>query len=108
MARIIAGERTLRAGGKSIPLRLTIGTIMDLEDHFDASIFDIVSTRLAEGRMTEVVTVYTALSGRDITCDQAREAAGAELIEAGLVESMAAISACLQASLNPVKMPKAD
>jgi hypothetical protein len=101
MARNISGETSLKVGARTRRLRLDIGTMMDLEDHFGMGLVPFLSTRLPEFRLKDMAVLFLAMTGGDYTDATALQKAGDDLIKAGLAESATAISACLEATLSP-------
>lgn len=101
MAKKICGEASLKVGQRTVRLRLDIGTMMDLEDHFGTGLVLFLSERLPEFRLKDMADLYLAMTGGDFTDENARKKAGDTLLRAGLEEAAKAISACLEATLSP-------
>ena len=106
MAKKSSGEVTLKAGNINIRLRLDIGQMMEIEDHFDMGLVALISKRLPECRIKDIAAIFTALTGGDLSDpDEVRQSA--ELImKIGLMEAAQAIGQCMQATLAP-EMPAA-
>ena len=101
MARKICGEASLRVGARSVRLRLDIGTMMDLEDHFGMGLVPFLSERLPEFRLKDMAALYLAMTGGDFSEKAAQEKAVETLVRAGLADAATAISSCLEATLAP-------
>jgi len=101
MARKICGESSLKVGARFVRLRLDIGTMMDLEDHFDMGLVPFLSKRLPEFRLGDMAVLYAAMTGTDFADPVIRKKAGAVLIKVGLLNAASAISSCLEQTLNP-------
>ncbi|WP_417459228.1 GTA-gp10 family protein [Kordiimonas sp.] len=101
MARKIAGETSLQVGARTVRLRLDIGTMMDLEDHFGMGLIPFLTERLQQFRLSDMAALYLAMTGGDFTDEAARKRAGQALLKAGLGEAATAISRCLEATLAP-------
>ena len=101
MAKLICGEASLKVGARTMRLRLDIGTMMDLEDHFDMGLVPFLATRLPEFRLKDMGVLYLAMTGGDFVNDVAVKKAVQTIIKAGLAETATAISACLEATLSP-------
>lgn len=101
MARKICGESRLKVGARTVRLRLDIGTMMDLEDHFGMGLVPFLAERLPEFRLKDMAALYLAMTGADFTDDNARKKAGEVLVRAGLAEAATAISGCFEATLAP-------
>ncbi len=103
MAKKLCGEASLRVGARTVRLRLDIGTMMDLEDHFGMGLVPFLSTRLPEFRLKDMAALYLAMTGGDFGDDAACRKAAEKLVLAGLAEAASAISSCLEATLRPDK-----
>ncbi|WP_286828742.1 MULTISPECIES: GTA-gp10 family protein [Kordiimonas] len=101
MAKKICGEASLRVGARTVRLRLDIGTMMDLEDHFGMGLVPFLSTRLPEFRLKDMAALYLAMTGGDFGDDAACRKAAEKLVQAGLADGATAISSCLEATLQP-------
>ncbi|WP_417462857.1 GTA-gp10 family protein [Kordiimonas sp.] len=101
MARKIAGETSLKVGARTVRLRLDIGTMMDLEDHFGMGLIPFLTHRLQEFRLCDMAALFLAMTGGDFTDGAARKRAGETLLKAGLAEAATAISRCIEATLAP-------
>lgn len=101
MARKICGEASLKVGARTQRLRLDIGTMMDLEDHFGMGLVPFLSERLPEFRLQDMAALYAAMTGADFTDADVRRKAGEKLVQVGLMQAAEAISACLERTLNP-------
>jgi hypothetical protein len=100
MARRMMGEASLRIGARNVRLRLDIGTMMDLEDHFGMGLVPFLTTRLAEFRLSDMAALFLAMTGGDFGDAEARRKAAEKLLRAGLAESATAISQCLENTLS--------
>ncbi len=103
MAKSACGEASLKVGARTVRLRLDIGTMMDLEDHFDMGLVPFLATRLPEFRLKDMAALYLAMTGGDFTDETVVKKAVQTIIKAGLSETATAISACLEATLSPEK-----
>lgn len=103
MAKIDCGEASLMVGARTVRLRLDIGTMMDLEDHFDMGLVPFLATRLPEFRLKDMAALYLAMTGGDFGDEVVVKRAAQTIIRAGLSEAATAISACLEATLSPEK-----
>jgi|GEM_PF-2734492 len=101
MARKLCGEASLRVGARTVRLRLDIGTMMDLEDHFGMGLVPFLSTRFPEFRLKDMAVLYLAMTGGDFGDEAACRRAAEKLVRAGLAEAATAISSCLEATLQP-------
>lgn len=101
MAKKICGETSLKVGARTVRLRLDIGTMMDLEDHFDMGLVPFLSQRLPEFRLKDLAVLYLAMTGGDYADGEACREAGDDLVRAGLTDSAKAISDCFEATLMP-------
>jgi len=106
MAKKICGESSLKVGARTVRLRLDIGTMMDLEDHFGMGLVPFLAERLPEFRLKDMTALYLAMTGGDFTDEAARKKAGEALVRAGLAEAATAISNCFEATLAPDVSPK--
>ncbi|NVJ71375.1 MAG: gene transfer agent family protein [Alphaproteobacteria bacterium] len=100
MAKKICGEASLKVGARTVRLRLDIGTMMDLEDHFGMGLVPFLSTRLPEFRLKDMAVLYLAMTGGDFGDDDACRKAAETLVNAGLAEVATAISSCFEATLS--------
>lgn len=105
MARKICGESSLKVGARTVRLRLDIGTMMDLEDHFGMGLVPFLAERLPEFRLKDMAALYLAMTGGDFTDEPALRKAGEALVKAGLSEAATAISSCFEATLAPDAEP---
>ncbi len=103
MARKICGEASLKVGARTVRLRLDIGTMMDLEDHFAMGLVPFLSERFPEFRLKDMAVLYLAMTGGDYSSEEARRKAAETIVKAGLTEVATAISACLEATLAPAE-----
>lgn len=101
MAKLACGEASLKVGARTVRLRLDIGTMMDLEDHFDMGLVPFLATRLPEFRLKDMAALYLAMTGGDFSDDCTIKKAGETIVKTGLAESATAISACLESILSP-------
>lgn len=106
MARRMMGEARLRVGARTVRLRLDIGTMMDLEDHFGMGLVTFLTNRLTEFRLSDMAALYLAMTGGDFGDAAERRKAGEKLLRAGLTESATAISQCLENTLAPAPAGK--
>lgn len=67
MARKICGESRLTVGARTVRLRLDIGTMMDLEDHFGMGLVPFLAERLPEFRIKDLAVLFAAMTGGDFT-----------------------------------------
>lgn len=88
-------------GRRKRRLRLTIGAMMDLEDHFGMGLVPFLAQRLPEFKLKDLSTLFLAMTDADYTDPAAVRKAGEQLIKAGLADAAIAISACLQNTLSP-------
>lgn len=101
MAKTNSGETSLLIGKRRQRLRLDIGTMMDLEDHFDMGLVPFLSRRLPDFRLKDMAVLYLAMTGRDFSDERNVKSAAETLVKVGLAESATAISACFEATLSP-------
>jgi Phage tail tube protein, GTA-gp10 len=101
MARKICGESRLKVGARTVRLRLDIGTMMDLEDHFNMGLVPFLAERLPQFRLKDLAVLYLAMTGGDFGDEIQCQKAGETLIRAGLAEAAKAISDCFEATLAP-------
>ena len=99
MARKLCGEASLRVGARTVRLRLDIGTMMDLEDHFGMGLVPFLSARFQEFRIRDMAVLYLAMTGSDFGNEAACRKAAELLVKAGLADVAIALSACLEATL---------
>jgi len=64
MAKKICGETSLKVDARTVRLRLDIGTMMDLEDHFDMGLVSFLSVRLPEFRLEGLGSALPGDDGR--------------------------------------------
>lgn len=107
MAKLICGEASLKVGTKTVRLRLDIGSMMDLEDHFDMGLVPFLATRLPEFRLKDMAALYLAMTGGDFSEEASIKKAIQTIIKTGLAETATAISQCLESTLSPDKRPTA-
>lgn len=105
MARKVCGEVSLQVGARRRRLRLDIGTMIDLEDHFDMGLVPFLAERLPEFRLKDMAVLYLAMTGGDFSDAGQHKKAASDLVKAGLAEAATAISACLEATLAPTSEP---
>ncbi len=105
MARKVCGESRLKVGARMVRLRLDIGTMMDLEDHFNMGLVPFLSERFPQFRLRDMAVLYSAMTGGDFGDENSRKRAAETLVKAGLADAAMAISACLEATLNPEAVP---
>ncbi len=101
MAKKIAGEASLKVGARNIRLRLTIGTMMDLEDYFEMGLVPFLTERLPQFRLNDMAALFAAMTGEDFTDEAKRRKAAEVIVKAGLQEAAQAISVCLETTLKP-------
>ena len=101
MAKIISGETSLMVGRRRRRLRLDIGTMMDLEDHFGMGLVPFLTERFPEFRLRDLAVLFLAMTGGDFGDDAAVKRAGGAVVKAGIAEAATAISRCLEATLSP-------
>jgi hypothetical protein len=106
MVKKIAGEGRLKVGGRTVRMRLDIGTMMELEDYFEMGLVPFLNERLPEFRLADVAVLYMAMTSADDDLPdfydpELRRCAAADLIKAGLTEAATAIAECLQNTLMP-------
>jgi len=106
MAKKICGESSFKVGARTVRLRLDIGTMMDLEDHFGMGLVPFLTERLPEFRLKDMAALYLAMTGGDFTDGEARKKAGETLVRAGLSEAATAISSCFETTLAPESQAK--
>ena len=108
MARKVSGEVSLQVGARRRRLRLDIGTMMDLEDHFGMGLVPFLSNRLPEFRLKDMAVLYLAMTGGDFSDAAKQKKAAGDLVKAGLAEAATAISACIEATLAPANESDPD
>ncbi len=101
MAKILSGETSLMVGGRTRKLRLTIGTMMDLEDHFGMGLVPFLTERFPEFRLRDLAVLFLAMTGGDFGDDTAVQRAGETIVKAGIADAATAISKCLEMTLSP-------
>lgn len=101
MAKAVSGETSLLVGNRRQRLRLDIGTMMDLEDHFEMGLVPFLSRRLPEFRLKDMAILYLAMTGKDFSDQKKQRRAAQILVDAGLPAAATAISACFEATLSP-------
>lgn len=101
MARKIFGEASLKVGARTMRLRLDIGTMMDLEDHFGMGLVPFLSNRFPEFRLKDMAVLYLAMTKGDFSDETACRKAAETIVKAGLTEAATAISNCLEQTLVP-------
>ncbi|MCK0068033.1 GTA-gp10 family protein [Kordiimonas laminariae] len=101
MARKIFGEASLKVGARKVRLRLGIGTMMDLEDHFGMGLVPFLSGRFPEFRLKDMAVLYLAMTKGDFSDAEACRKAAETIVKTGLAEVATAISNCLEQTLNP-------
>ena len=101
MARKIFGEASLKVGARTMRLRLDIGTMMDLEDHFCMGLVPFLSSRFPEFRLKDMAVLYLAMTKGDFSDETARRKAAETIVKTGLTEVATAISNCLEQTLVP-------
>lgn len=80
MARKVCGEASLKVGARTVRLRLDIGTMMDLEDHFGMGLVPFLSVRLPEFRLKDMAVLFLAMTGDDFGDDTACRQAAEKLV----------------------------
>ncbi|WP_373460162.1 GTA-gp10 family protein [Pseudokordiimonas caeni] len=106
MARGISGEVSLKVGRQVRRLRLEIGAILDLEDHFDMGLVPLLSTRLPECRLGDLAALLVAMTGGAPADEDARRAAAADIQEAGIATAAKAMARCLELTFaGPERLP---
>lgn len=99
MAKQTSGEVSLTLKGKRSKLRLSVGTLMELEDYFDKSFMELARD-LSRGRMGITARFYLAMTGQDFTDEtKVKEAAGL-LNGPEFVPAVKAIAECMKNSLS--------
>lgn len=101
MAKLLSGETSLQVGRRKRRLRLTIGTMMDLEDHFSMGLVPFLTNRFPEFRLRDMAVLFLAMTDGDFTDDAAVKKAGEAIVKAGVAEAATAISRCLELTLSP-------
>ncbi len=101
MAKTIAGEVRLKVGNCFKTLRLDIGTMMELEDHFDMGLVPFLNERLPEFRLGDLACLYAAMTGADFRNEDTCREAAKDLVTAGLSEAATQIAQCLKSTLMP-------
>lgn len=101
MAKSISGETSLMVGRRKRRLRLTIGTMMDLEDHFGMGLVPFLTTRFPEFRLRDMAVLFVAMTGGDFDDDAVVKRAGETIVKAGIAEAATALSRCLELTLSP-------
>ncbi len=101
MAKKICGEASLKVGARTVRLRLDIGTMMDLEDHFGMGLVPFLSERFPEFRLKDMSVLFLAMTGGAFSDEVHQKKAAEKLVKIGLGEAAKAISQCLEATLNP-------
>ncbi|WCL55087.1 GTA-gp10 family protein [Gimibacter soli] len=100
MARQISGEVSLKVGRQVRRLRLEIGGILDLEDHFDMGLVPLLTTRLPECRLGDLAALLVAMTGGAPADEGARRTAAADIHEAGIATAAKAIARCLELTFS--------
>lgn len=108
MARQVSGEVSLQVGTRRRRLRLDIGTMMDLEDHFGMGLVPFLSNRLPEFRLKDMAVLYLAMTGGDFSDSGKLKKAASDLVKAGLADAATAISDCIEATLAPANEAEPD
>ncbi len=88
-------------GRRKRRLRLAIGTMMDLEDHFGMGLVPFLMERFPEFRLRDLAVLFLAMTGGDFGDDAAVKRAGETIVKAGIAEAATAISKCLEMTLSP-------
>ncbi|MBL4838426.1 MAG: hypothetical protein JKY34_12700 [Kordiimonadaceae bacterium] len=101
MAKTISGEVTLKHGARKIRLRLDVGVMMDLEDHFDMGLVPFLANRLPEFRLTDLAVLYLAMTGKEYDEPEKVKAAAATVMKIGLMPVATAIGQVFEATLMP-------
>jgi len=101
MAKKICGEASLKVGARTQRLRLDIGTMMDLEDHFGMGLVPFLAERFPEFRLKDMAVLYIAMTKGDFTDSAEQKKAAETIVRAGLTEVATAVSSCLELTLNP-------
>lgn len=101
MAKTLSGEASLMVGRRRRRLRLDIGTMMDLEDHFGMGLVPFLTERFPQFRLKDLAVLYLAMTGGDFGDVVAVKRAGEAVVKAGIAEAATAISRCLEATLSP-------
>lgn len=101
MAKALSGEISLMVGKRRRRLRLDIGTMMDLEDHFGMGLVPFLTERFPEFRLKDLAVLFLAMTDGDFGDDEAVKRAGATVVKAGVAEAATAISRCLEVTLMP-------
>ncbi len=101
MAKSISGETSLMVGRRKRRLRLTIGTMMDLEDHFGMGLVPFLTTRFPEFRLRDMAVLFVAMTGGDFGDEAVVKRAGETIVKAGIAETATALSRCLELTLAP-------
>jgi hypothetical protein len=101
MAKAISGEVSLMVGKRRRRLRLDIGTMMDLEDHFNMGLVPFLTERFPEFRLKDLAVLFVAMTSGDFSDNEAVKRAASTIVKAGVAEAATAISRCLEATLMP-------
>ncbi|WP_262694484.1 gene transfer agent family protein [Kordiimonas aquimaris] len=101
MAKTISGETSLMVGRRKRRLRLDIGTMMDLEDHFGMGLVPFLTERFPQFRLKDLAVLFLAMTGGDFGDEAAVKRAGASVVKGGIADAATAISKCLEATLSP-------
>jgi hypothetical protein len=95
------GDAPLRAGGETLPMRLTLGALAELEDAFQVDSLPALGERFATGRLsardvTRILTAGLRGAGSSVSEDQVAGLA----FEGGLNGAIAAAIALLDATFG--------
>lgn len=99
MAKPILGEASLKLSTGPVDLRLDIGTMMDLEDHFGTGTLNIVSQVLPRMRARDVALIHLAMTGREWRDKEVVDATAKGLIGEGIGTVATAQSQCFTNTL---------
>ncbi|WP_191250611.1 GTA-gp10 family protein [Kordiimonas sediminis] len=105
MAIPLLGEKTLPWSDGALTLRLSIGTMMELEDHMNMGLMTALQTRFADMTIRDLVMLLLAMTGRDFRDPQLIRNVAAELPRNDIAQTMLAVAECLQANLAPQLTP---
>lgn len=95
MAKQVAGEYGLKTPEGTITLRLEIGTMMDLEDHFGIGGALILAEELTRVRMRTIAILYLAMTGGDWEDRDAQVEAATKIRDIGIDLVITGVSECI-------------
>lgn len=107
MAYRLHGETSLKVGGDTITLRLTIGGMQDLEDHVGCSIFDFMARMVAGGepRLDHILSLLCVMTGGNPAADADREKAFDLFRKAEETALFTALFTCYSNTMRPLGVP---